>query len=121
MKHTYEKPVITISPDLSEGVYAASGKQLSLSGRTVIDRWNGGGSLLYTLNMAGQDPSQLSVTITCNAELSDGWGDGASKSVSGNSVTLTWYSAPESATIHVQTRSMDVDQFEAVSVSASNN
>lgn len=125
MKLTYEKPVIELIPDYAEGIYAASGVNgggtATLSNRRVQDRWPNGGTVAYSVNLSGLNASNLTVSITYNSNVRAGWADGgASTSISGNVLTLTWYSAPESAVVYTQPEAYDIDAFEAISVSSGN-
>ena len=116
----YEKPVITVDAGLAEGVYAASGagNGVSASDLSVVANWGGSGQAKFTLDLTNVNLSQLTVTVTFNKDRVRGWGDGASASVSGNKLTLTWYSAPEKADIMVQAN--DIKQLRITGFSASN-
>lgn len=124
MKHTYEKPVITVDAGMAEGVYAASGAEdttgISYSTGDVIADWGGSGQANFTLTLSNANPSQLTVVLTFNMDISSAWGGGASSSVSGKTATLTWYSAPASATITVQANGT-IKDLEIKNATYSNN
>lgn len=124
MKHTYEKPVITVDAGMAEGVYAASGAEdttgISYSTGDVIADWGGSGQANFTLTLSNANPSQLTVVLTFNMDISGAWGGSASSSVSGKAVTLTWYSAPASATITVQANGT-IKDLEIKNATYSNN
>ncbi len=106
MKHTYEKPVITVDAGMAEGVYAASGAtaaaDIAYSELTTVADWGNSGQAKFTLDLSNVNLSQLTVVVSFNTDIANGWGGGASATVSGSQVTLTWYSAPTSAEITVQ-------------------
>lgn len=122
MKHTYEKPVITVDAGMAEGVYAASGAPtISLTYLRNDGDWNNGGTNVYTLDLSAlNNLSQLTVVLTFNMTISGAWGGGASTNVSGSQATLTWYSAPASAEISVQVQGADVKQLKFESAAYSN-
>lgn len=117
---TYEKPVITVDAGLAEGIYAASGagNSVSASDLSVVGNWGSSGQAKFTLDLTNVNPSQLTVTVTFNKDLASGWGGNASVTVSGNKLTLTWYSSPDSADITVQAN--DIKQLRITGYSASN-
>ena len=117
----YEKPIITVDAGLAEGVYAASGagNGVSASGLSVVYDWGGGGQANFTLDLTNANRSQLTVIVTFNKDLVRGWGGGAYAVASGNKLTLTWYSAPESAEITVQANGV-IKQLKITGCSASN-
>lgn len=121
----YEKPVISVDAGMAEGVYAASG---SNGGGSVSVRflrydgdWGNGGTAVYSVDLSGLNPSQLKVVLSFNMNISGGWGGGASASVSGKEVTLTWYSAPSSAEISIQVQGEDIKQLQCIGSTSSNN
>ena len=118
----YEKPVVTVDTGLAEGIYAASGagSNVSAGGLSVVADWGSSGQATFTLNLRNVNRSQLTVTVTFNNNISSGWGDGASASVSGNKVILYWYSAPETAQITVQANCA-ISQLQITGCSASNS
>ena len=118
----YEKPVITVDAGLAEGVYAASGAEngVSASDLSVVSDWGGSGQAKFTLDMTNANRSQLTVTVRFNNNISGGWGGNASANASGNKLTLTWYSAPETAEITVQANG-DITQLKIMDCSASNS
>ena len=117
----YEKPVITVDAGLAEGVYAASGagNSVSASDLSVVGNWGSSGQAKFTLDLTNVNPSQLTVIVTFNKDLVSGWGGGANPVASGNKLTLTWYSAPESAEITVQANCV-ITQLKITGCSASN-
>ena len=123
----YTKPVITIDSGLAEGVYAASGAGNDSSGNINVTflrydgDWGNGGTAVYTVDLSGLNPSQLTVIMTFNMDISGGWGGGSSANVSGKQLTLTWYSAPSSAEISVQVQGSDVKQLQCTGTSYSNS
>ena len=96
--------MISIDDGMAEGVYAASGTSddITISGPDVTANWGGSGQAKITLNLKKIASSQSKVVLTFNMNLTNGWGGGASASVSGNSLTLSWYNTPESAEIMLQ-------------------
>ena len=117
----YRKPVVTVDAGLAEGIYAASGAGNSVSAGSleVYNKWNGGGQAKFTLDLTNANRSQLTVTVKFNNDISNGWGDGASASSSGNQLTLSWDSAPETADITVQANGV-IKQLKITGCSASN-
>lgn len=94
----YTKPVVTIDSGMAEGVYAASGAQqgtLNVTYYGVWDRWgtNGGKGL------AQADWSGLDGTITLNMTFNDTIDQidaaGATSTISGSNVTLTFPSTAD--------------------------
>ena len=117
----YEKPVITVDAGLAEGIYAASGagNSVSASDLSVVGDWGSGGQANFTLDLTNANRSQLTVTVRFNNNISGGWSDGASSIYSGNQLTLSWYSAPETAKITVQANCV-ITQLKITGCSASN-
>ena len=124
MKHTYEKPVITVDAGMAEGVYAASGavdtSKISCSPLSVTNSWNGGGQATFSLDLSNANLSQLTVVLTFNMDISGVWGGGASVTTSGKTATLTWYSAPSSADMTVQVGG-NINDLEITGATYSNN
>lgn len=118
----YEKPVVTVDAGLAEGVYAASGagNGVSIGNLSVINDWGSSGQAMFTLDLSNVNRSQLTVTVTFNNSIGNGWGGGASAVVSGNKVILYWYSAPETAQITVQANCA-IAQLQITGCSASNS
>ena len=118
----YEKPVITVDVGLAEGVYAASGagNGVSAGSLSVVNNWGGGGQAMFTLDLSNANRSQLTVTVTFNNSIGNGWGGGAAATVSGNKLVLYWHSAPETAEITVQENSA-IAQLQITGCSASNS
>ena len=99
----YEKPVITIDAGMSEGIYASSGaQQITVSAPIVVNDYGNSGQANFGLDLSACNPSQLTVVLTFNMDITNAWGGGASVSVTGSTATLNWYSAPTSAEITVQ-------------------
>ncbi len=124
MKHTYEKPVITVDAGMAEGVYAASGAgntaSISSSALTITADWgNDNGQAKFTLDLTNVNHSQLTVVVSFNTNLAGGWGGGASASVSGNQLTAAWYSAPDNPEFYVQVDS-SLKSLEITGVTYSN-
>ena len=118
----YSKPMISIDNGMAEGVYAASGSlsdAITISGPTVIADWGGSGQAKLTLDLSKINPSQLTVVLTFNMDISSGWGDGSNAQASGHNLTLTWYSAPTSAEITVQANG-DINQLKCNGYSYTN-
>lgn len=116
----YTKPVITIDSGLAEGVYAASGANgVSVSSSTVVADWGDSGQAKFTLDLSNVNRSQLTVIMIFNMDITNGWGGGASASATGQQLTLTWYSAPDTADITVQANS-DGKQLKCTGTSYSN-
>lgn len=118
----YEKPIISVDAGLAEGVYAASGANggVTVSAINVISDWGNSGQANLVLDLSSLNPSQLTVVLTFNMNISNGWGGGASVSVSGKSLTLNWYSAPSTAEISVQVQGADIKQLQCTGSSYSN-
>ena len=111
----YTKPVIKVDSGIAEGVYAASGasiNDINVKFLRYDGDWGNGGTAVYNVDLSGLNPSQLTVVLIFNMNISSGWGGGASSSVSGKEVTLTWYSAPSSAEISIQVQGNDVKQLQ---------
>ena len=118
----YEKPIISVDAGMTEGVYAASGSTggVNVNFLRYDGDWGNGGTAVYSIDLSGLNPSQLTVVLTFNINISGAWGGGASSAASGKSVTLTWYSAPSSAEISVQVQGSDVKQLQCTGSSYSN-
>lgn len=120
----YRKPVITIDTGMAEGVYAASGATSSPDNVSFLrydGDWGSGGTAVYSVDLSDMNPSQLTVILTCNMDISSGWGSNSSSSVSGKFLTLSWYSAPSSAEISIQVQGTDIKQLQVTGLSYSNN
>ena len=117
----YSKPIISIDAGMAEGVYAASGASnaITISAPTVTADWGGSGQATLTLDLSNMNPSQLTVILTFNMDITSGWGGAASASASGHNVTLSWYSAPETAEITVQANG-DINQLKCTGYSYTN-
>ena len=96
MQKNYVKPIISILPDISEGVYTASGAKgtLNVTYQGVWDRWgaNGGKGLAYA------NWSDINGTITLNIDFTDTIDEietndaSVQKTWSGKTATLTFAS-----------------------------
>lgn len=119
----YKKPIISIDAGIAEGIYAASGNTtgIPVSFLQYDGDWGNGGTAVYSVDLSSLNPSQLTIVLTFNMDISGGWGGGASTSVSNNILTLTWYSAPSSAKISVQVQGHDVKQLTCTGTGYSNN
>ena len=118
----YSKPVISIDSGMAEGVYAASGASsnaITISDLTVVADWGNSGQAKFTLDLSNMNPSQLTVMLTFNMDITSGWGGGAIASNSGHNLTLSWYSAPTSAEITVQANG-DINQLKCNGYSYTN-
>ena len=125
MKHTYEKPVITVDAGMAEGVYAASGSDdtasvISIPKLAVIADWGGSGQAKFTLDLSNTKSSQLTVVLSFNMDISSVWGGGADVTPSGKTATLTWYSAPSSAEMTVQANG-NINDLKITGATYSNN
>lgn len=99
----YEKPVVSVDAGMAEGVYAASGAgSIAVGDITVTADWGSSGQAKFVLGLSNINPSQLTVVLTFNMDISSCWGGGASTNCSGKTATLSWYSAPGDAEIFVQ-------------------
>lgn len=99
----YMKPMISIDDGMAEGVYAAGSGSSIVSEPKNITNWDGNrGQATFTLDLSQMNRSQLTVKLIFNIDIVSGWGDGANATVSGNILTLNWYSAPTSANITIQ-------------------
>ena len=120
----YEKPVVSVDAGMAEGVYAASGATNSGSVNVGFLRyagdWGTGGTVVYSVDLSGLNPSQLTVVLNFNNAISGAWSDGASSNVSGKSATLNWYSAPSTAEISVQVQGSDIKQLQCTGSSYHN-
>ncbi len=117
----YTKPVISVDNGMAEGVYAASGAtSIPVHFLRYDGDWGNGGTAVFTVDLSGMNPSQLTVVLTFNMNIAGGWGGGASSSLSGKSLVLSWYSAPSSAEISVQVQGADVKQLTCTGFSYSN-
>lgn len=125
----YTKPVVTIDSGLAEGVYAASGagsnfsNKISVSLPTVTADWSGnGGQATFNIDLTNVNLSQLTVIMTFNMTISNGWGGGAEAHVNnGTKLSLYWYNAPSSADISVQVDGADIKQLQCTGTSYSNS
>lgn len=122
----YTKPIISIDNGMAEGIYAASGASangandtITISSPNVINNWGSSGQATITLDLSKMNPSQLTVILIFNMDISNGWGGGASASVSGKNLSLNWYSAPSSAEITIQANG-DITQLKCTGYSYSN-
>ncbi len=121
----YTKPVITIDSGLAEGVYAASGagndssNRIKVSTPNVINNWGDKGQASFSLDLSNVDPSQLTVVLMFNLNINSGWGSGANPTVTGNQLTLYWYTAPSSADITVEANG-DITTLQCTATSYSN-
>lgn len=118
----YTKPVVTIDSGLAEGVYAASGAAYSIpvGTPTIVANWTDSGQVKFTIDLSNVNLSNLTVIMTFNMDISNGWGGGANATVNGKQLTLYWYSAPTSAEITVQANG-DVTQLQCTGTSYSNS
>lgn len=119
----YAKPVVTIDSGLAEGVYAASGAaaySIPVSSQEVAANWGDSGQVKFTIDLSNVNSSQLTVVMTFNMDISNGWGGGASATASGKQLTLSWYNAPSSAEITVQANG-DVTKLQCTGTSYSNS
>lgn len=119
----YEKPVISVDAGMAEGVYAASGATggIKVGELTVVADWGASGQAKFTLDLSGLNSSNLTVVLTFNVDINGGWGGGASASVSGKTLTLSWYDAPATAEIFVQVQGTDVKQLQCTGSSYYNS
>lgn len=121
----YEKPVISVDAGMAEGVYAASGSTDSANIEVKFLRydgdWGNGGTAVYSVDLSGMNPSQLTVVLTFNVDISGGWCNGASNNVSGKSLKLFWHSAPVTAEIFVQVQGTDIKQLQCAGSSYYNS
>ena len=93
---------------------------MSAGSLSVVNNWGGGGQAMFTLDMSNANCSQLTVTVTFNNSIGNGWGGGAATTVSGNKLVLYWHSAPETAQITVQANCA-IAQLQITGCSASNS
>lgn len=119
----YKKPIISIDAGIAEGIYAASGNTtgIPVSFLRYDGDWGNGGTAVYSVDLSSLNPSQLTVVLTFNMDISGGWGRGVFCTVSGKYLTLKWYSAPKSAEISVQIQGADVKQLKCTNYSNLNN
>lgn len=119
----YKKPIISIDAGIAEGIYAASGNTtgIPVSFLRYDGDWGNGGTAVFNVDLSYLNPSQLTVILTFNMNISGGWGGGASSQTSGKILTLSWYTAPSSAEIFVQVQGNDVKQLKCTGTEYSNN
>lgn len=118
----YTKPMVSIDDGMAEGVYAASrssSASIGISGPNVINNWGTSGQSTLSLDLNQMKLSQLTVTLTFNMDISNGWGGGASATFSGKSLSLYWYSAPSTADITLQANG-DITQLKCTGYTYSN-
>ena len=106
MNH-YQKPIISIDTGMAEGIYAASGateSAVTFSELSKLADWgNNNGQLSFTADLSKlANKAQLTLTITFSSDITNIWGGGANASYNGKTATLSWYSAPDVATLTVQ-------------------
>lgn len=100
----YKKPIITLDTGVAEGIYAASGAgSFSVEDAGVVADWGGSGQRNFSLDLSALKGKNIKLSITFNMPITNGWGSGFSATVDGSALTLTQYSAPDSAVITVQT------------------
>ena len=112
MNKHYTRPLISILPEYSEGIYTASGSNssgsLTISSGSVLDRWPAGGKTYVVANWSG-----ISGTITLQLRFNDTIDDfdvyegNVQKGFSGQTVTLTFSSAqasPMTIYLHIDHR-----------------
>lgn len=118
----YEKPVMTVLPDVAEGVYAASGNpDQKISDLIVVNNWGEGGEVKCTVNFSEfDDLSNLTLFLKFNAEVSDVSSNGGTQSVSGKTAQINWYTAPASAELKIILHGSNPEKLAIVSASASN-
>lgn len=120
----YSKPIISIDNGMAEGIYTASGdtttNNINIQYLRNDGDWGNGGTNVYSVDLSNLNPSQLTVILTFNMDISGGWGGGASASTSGHSLTLNWYNAPSSAEISVQVQGADIKQLQCTGYSYTN-
>lgn len=116
----YSKPIISIDSGIGEGIYAASGTNpITISSPEILADWGNSGQAKFTLDLNQMNLSKLTVILTFNTDISNGWGGGSNATASGHNLTLYWYSAPTSAEITVQT-STDIKQLQCTGYSYKN-
>ena len=119
----YTKPIVSIDSGLAEGIYAASGAatySIPVSSQEIVAAWTDSGQVKFTIDLSNVNSSQLTVVMTFNMEISNGWGGGASATATGKQLTLYWYNAPTSAEITVQANG-DVKQLQCTGTSYSHS
>lgn len=126
----YEKPTIIVSQDELEGVYMGSGNKLSVSGLTVEQDQNTGGTAGCTIDLSNLSPNNLTLVFNFNMNIADAWIDGGIQKVAGSTASISnsrvplsigysawewqfinFYSAPASALLHVSVNPGDVNQL----------
>lgn len=118
----YSKPIISIDTGMAEGVYAAAsgaGNEITVSSPKVVNNWGSSGQAEFSLDLSKMNPSQLTVILTFNMDISSGWGSSANATTNGHNLTLNWYSAPTSAEITVQANG-DITQLKCTGYSYTN-
>lgn len=106
MNH-YQKPIISIDTGMAEGIYAASGateSAVTFSELSKLADWgNNNGQLSFTADLSKlANKAQLTLTITFSSDITNIWGGGVNASYNGKTATLSWYSAPDVATLTIQ-------------------
>lgn len=123
MKHTYEKPIITVDAGMAEGVYAASGAvaQVTCTPQNV-QNWGGSGQVDYSVDLSNLTDSQLSnltLVVTFNNNITNAWGGNVNVTRTDNSASLSWTSAPKTFTLSVQANG-DITALSVSNISVSN-
>lgn len=121
----YEKPVVTVDAGMAEGVYAASGSTSSsiFSDGSVIASWSDtSGQVNFNVDLSKLNRSKLTINVTFNHPITNIWGGGASANLNGTSTSaiLTWYDAPESATLTAQVATSNPNDLKVISYTISN-
>lgn len=117
----YERPIITISPDVLEGVYMGSGAKPILSNLEITQDWKTGGTAICTVDMSLLPLDNLTLFFTFNMDIADCWINGGTQRVVGSTVSINFYSAPASATLFVNVNQADINHLQIVDVSYKND
>lgn len=122
----YKKPVIMLDAGMAEGIYAADSGSSSTYTLAVADQGvaanygSSGGQRNYLLDLTNVNNKNVTLYLKFNTDITGGWGSNSSPSANGQILTLSWYQAPASATITVQTNTditaLDLVEFGFITV-----
>lgn len=114
----YQKPWIIAARDLAEGVYAASGADVSADSSTtgtgsgtvtatVKDRqtndWSTSVTTIFTLSLGGELGNHVTVTLNFDTPVANAWGANGNQTIDGSSIILDLWSPASSFDLTVVT------------------
>lgn len=118
MMEKYEKPMIDVADEYTEGIYLASGEgSVSMSYMGVWDRWANGGKANWSISFSGFSGP---ITVTCvfndTVEQAEVLGAATTASVSGNTVVFNIDTTAESSPlifgIHLNHEGASIDALQ---------